>query len=371
MKFTCIIAEFNPLTLGHIKIIEEAKKQTQNPIICIMSGNFVQRGEPAITDKYTRAKISIENGVDVVIELPTIYTLSSAKDFAFGAIKTLNSLNCVEYLMFGSESGSIDELNKLRADINTSKTSLKIKENLKNGLSYSLAVSNALNKPLKSNDILAIEYLNALDETNSKIKPLTILREDNFNDFSINKDCSASAIRNELKNNNLNFIKSTFPHLNKIENKNITNYALFEKLVEYKIKTTPLSILTNINGTNEGIENFIQKSYFDNQTKIQTKRYPATKINRILCNALLEIEKSLLSEAKINDSTYFKVLAINNSKKHLLSFFPNSKLVASKKDLEKLNDLQTKIIEKDILASKIFSCINDGFNGIEDFTMKI
>lgn len=370
MKFTCIIAEFNPLTFGHIKIINEAKK-LGNPIICIMSGNFVQRGEPAIVDKFTRAKMSIENGVDIVIELPTIYALSSARDFAFGAIKTLNEIGCVENLIFGSECGNLTTLNNLREKINSEECSKIIKDNLKNGLSYSTAVASALDSPIKSNDILAIEYLNALDVTHSKITPITILREDNFNNTTPCADCSASAVREFIKKGNLKDTQNIFPQLKNLTEKDITNFETFEKLVEYKIKTSSEEELKNINGVNEGIENFIQQSFFEGKKNLNTKRYPKTKINRILCNAILNIDSNFVKTAKENDSTYFSILAINSSAKNLLAFFPKLKLITSKKDTEKLNELQLEIFNKDILASKIFSCINENYLGNEDFTKKL
>ena len=143
MKFTAIICEHNPLSLGHIKILSEAKK-LGNPIICIMSGNFVQRGEPAILDKYTRASHTIMAGADVVIELPTIFALSSAPDFAFGAVNILNSLNNVEYLLFGSECGNINELTKVAENLllENNQTKEKIKENLKSGKSFASSVIN-------------------------------------------------------------------------------------------------------------------------------------------------------------------------------------------------------------------------------------
>ena len=166
MKFNAIICEFNPFTKGHELIIKHAKTISKAPLICLMSGNFVQRGEPAIIDKYTRATHAIKAGADIVIELPTIYTLSSAPDFAYGAIKTLNSIGCVDKLIFGSECGNIELLKQeAEKDINIG----QIRENLDSGKSFAYsAVGNSeiLSSP---NNILAVEYIRAINKTNSKI----------------------------------------------------------------------------------------------------------------------------------------------------------------------------------------------------------
>ena len=111
MKISAIIAEYNPMHNGHIYHIDETKKSSNSDgTICVMSGNFVQRGEPSIIDKWERAKIALLNGIDLVLELPSIYAVSSAEFFAFGAVSLLNSLNIVNNLSFGSENGNIQDL---------------------------------------------------------------------------------------------------------------------------------------------------------------------------------------------------------------------------------------------------------------------
>lgn len=371
MNFTCIISEFNPITKGHEKIINFAKAKTANPIICIMSGNFVQRGEPAILDKYTRAKLAIDAGADIVIELPTIYALSSATDFAFGAIKTISALTNVEYLVFGSECGELQELQSIKETINNHSNSKLIKEELKKGTSYANTLIKVLNLNLKSNDILAVEYLNALKSLNSKITPLTLKREDNFN-LSVSSSglASASAIRTLLKEKKFDDAYNLSPLLKKQNIKNITNYQDFNKIVDFKLKTEHQKLKT-INGVSEGIENYIIENFNVNKTNIKTKRYPETKINRILCNFVLDIPQALVRSAKQKNSIYLKVLAINNNKKDLLKHLPKNLVIVSKKDESKLNKIQRRVYEKDILASKVFSCINDDYTGKEDYTNKL
>ena len=130
MNFVGIIAEHNPFTSGHRYLIKKAKELTGLPVLIIMSGNFVQRGELAIFDKYTRAKHAIQGGADVVIELPTVFATSPAPDFALGAVKTLSALP-VSHLIFGSECGDIAKLSEIANNNSLFQNSSSIKQNLK------------------------------------------------------------------------------------------------------------------------------------------------------------------------------------------------------------------------------------------------
>lgn len=187
MKICGIITEYNPFHLGHKFQIEETKKQLDiDFIIVVMSGNFVQRGEPAIFDKYIRTKLALSGGADIVIELPTPYATSSAENFSYGAVELLNQLGVVDYLCFGSELGELGPIQKLADFLNDEPANFKnaIKSELKSGLSYAKARHLALQATygesshvLKgSNNILGIEYLKAIKSLQSPIKPYTIQR---------------------------------------------------------------------------------------------------------------------------------------------------------------------------------------------------
>ena len=142
MNLCGIIAEYNPMHLGHVYHIEETKKKTNcDGIVCILSGNFVQRGLPSILDKWTRAKIAIESGVDLVIELPAVFAVSSAEHFAFGGVSLLNSLNIIDYISFGSEEGNLLLIDKISDLLINEPLEYKnlLKENLNSGLSYPVA----------------------------------------------------------------------------------------------------------------------------------------------------------------------------------------------------------------------------------------
>ena len=179
MQFCGIICEFNPFHNGHKYLIEEAKKQTKNNIICLMSGDLVQRGEPAIQEKYLRAKIAIENGADMVLELPTVFACSNAENFAYGAVRILNSLG-VKRLAFGVENVNLDILQKI-AEIkykNSLSFQNSFKNEVENGINFNTALKRAIAKEFgdeqvleilsKPNNILAIEYLTAILKQNQK-----------------------------------------------------------------------------------------------------------------------------------------------------------------------------------------------------------
>ena len=209
MKITGIIAEYNPFHNGHKYQIEEAKKFS-DAVVVIMSGSFVQRGSIAITDKWTRAKVAAENGADLVLELPVIYSLNTAQRFAKGAVEILDRTNVIDYLCFGSESGNVDELTKV-ADMLINEpedVSEKIKKFIAEGISYPAARQKAfrglIDEEILSspNNILALEYIKALIEIESSIEPVTVKRygTDYHDEFAKNGIASASAIRSMIKN---------------------------------------------------------------------------------------------------------------------------------------------------------------------------
>lgn len=215
MNITGIITEYNPFHSGHLYHLNSAKEITNcDGVICIMSGNFIQRGAPAIIDKWARAEMAIENGVDLVIELPSFYALSSAEIFAKGSVTILDSLGVVNSIFFGSESGNIEELINISKILAYEPLEFKnlLKSNLKKGITYAKARENSLkeftnnidiSKILNnSNNILGIEYIKTLIRLNSNINPLTLTRVGGtYNDKTLNNDfSSATSIRESIKN---------------------------------------------------------------------------------------------------------------------------------------------------------------------------
>ena len=213
---TGIITEYNPFHKGHEYHLQNAKSDTNaNGIVCVMSGNFMQRGIPAIIDKWKRTEMAIKNGVDLVLELPTVYSLSSAEYFAFGSVSLLNSLGIVDNLYFGSEEGSISILESISKTLVNEPLVYKnfLKSNLNLGLPFHLSRANALNEYLNSNDvlnvlcnsnnILGIEYIKALLKLQSQITPRTLKRKGaSYNDSDLSSSYpSATSIRKHLKEN--------------------------------------------------------------------------------------------------------------------------------------------------------------------------
>lgn len=211
-----IVSEYNPFHNGHILHFKKSLELTKADFtIAIMTGNFAQRGEPALTDKWSKTEMALRQGIDLVIELPTIYSISSAENFATGSIKILNSLGIIDYLSFGSEIGQIKPLNDVASILakEPKEFSNILKSQLKSGLSYPKAREIAMqvyfgNSPIymealqNPNNILGVEYLKALKKTNSSITPVTVKREySEYNSSKIkNGITSASGIRDMLQN---------------------------------------------------------------------------------------------------------------------------------------------------------------------------
>ena len=223
-----IIAEYNPFHNGHLYHLNKAKKATNSEYtVAVISGNFTQRGDSSVVDKWTKAEMALENGIDLVIELPTVYATSSSENFAMGAIKILNSLGIVDYISFGSESCEIDVLNNISTvlyDEPKEFTSL-LSHELSKGISFPKArenallmylnniqkYSNILNKP---NNILAIEYLKALKRTKSHIIPHSVKREKVYYNSQciIDEYASSTGIREFLKRENFEEIRRVMPN---------------------------------------------------------------------------------------------------------------------------------------------------------------
>ena len=267
-KVLGIIAEYNPFHNGHLYHLEQSKKLTgADYTIAIISGNFTQRGSTSLIDKWSKTKMALLNGVDLVIELPVLYAISSAENFACGAIKILNSLNIVNYLSFGSETSNIDILNKF-ADVlyNEPKEYQNLlSHELKKGLSFPKARENALlmyindirnsvNILSSPNNILGIEYLKALKKYNSPIQPITISRlESDYNSTSFsNNIASATAIRNLVNNKSFDIINNLLPAssfeilMEEIRNGHmIIGLSIFEKEIIYILRKMSIEEIRN------------------------------------------------------------------------------------------------------------------------------
>lgn len=380
MSILGIVVEYNPLHNGHIYHINSAKNISKcDEVVAVMSGNFVQRGEPAIINKWERTKMALMSGVDLVIELPVIYSTSTAENFAYGAIKLLDSLKIIDYICFGTEKGDLDEIYKI-AEILKNEPSLYkkyLKEFLNTGLTYALAREQAIKKFTNndmsnilqtSNNILAIEYVKSLLKLNSNIKPLTIKRVGNmYNSLEITGNfISASSARKQIYENNINNIKKYIPDYSyEILTEAIKNgicpisFEDFSNIIFYKLRKK--TNLKNIFDVSEGLENKIYNSA--NLTNnfsylvelIKSKRYTKSRIRRILTHTLLEIKNEMYQ--KFDGPNYIRVLGFNNKGLKILnalkkkSSLPIITKVSNYKKI--LNNYE--MFEKDLFATDIYT----------------
>lgn len=367
-NISAIISEYNPFHLGHQYHIKKTRELTSSKyVISLMSGSFVQRGEPAVFDKYTRAKMALLNGADLVIELPTIYATQSASNFAQGAVNLLNSLNCVDYLSFGSECGDIDELTKnanMIANL-TDEDNLAIKEYLKDGLSYPIALSkivsdsNNINVLNNSNNILAIEYIKSLKITKSLIKPVTIKREGaSYNETSLSSGsyASATAIREAILNKEdfSSFIPDNIVSLFT----NPVSLDDFNDTLFYKLNSMKETGFTMYEDVNEEISNRIIKNlnnFKDISSFIETiksKNYTYTRISRCLLHILLDIKNN---DSKILPS-YARILGFKKDAKELLGILKENSSIPL---ISKLADASIDpSLTKDIDSTNLYSYIS-------------
>lgn len=320
MKTSAIICEFNPLHTGHKRLIDYAKS-VSGKVICIMSGNFTERGMPACYNKYKRAAHAIKSGADMVVELPTVYATAAAPDFALGGVKIAELLH-VDYLVFGSECGDVKQLKATAELLNDDTVNSKIKNAMSQGVTYPKAVSsacasNVLDKP---NNILAIEYINALNKTSSQIIPLTIAREDNFNGAP-QLFASSTSLRNEPQLRK----DFTFDYVTQEIDDSIE-----KKYCEYAVRflaTADKDYLENIADVTEGLHNRIFNAdktcgFERMMEEIKTKRYTRAKLQRIVLNCVLGITKEIQSKAK-SETPKIKVLAVKSGEERLLCGLEN------------------------------------------------
>ena len=411
-KVLGIIAEYNPFHNGHLYHLKSSKKLTQTDYtVAIISGNFTQRGSTSIIDKWSKTKMALENGIDLVIELPVLYSISSAENFADGAIKILNSLGIIDYLSFGSETSDIDILKNISEILYNEPIDYKklLTKELDKGLSFPKARENALLGYIKSssnnikfdiekytniisspNNILGIEYLKALKKYQSNIKPICIERTGtNYNSTDIstknsianNSICndltaigSATAIRGLIKSKDYETIKDLVPSssyslllacLN--DGYIVPDLNIFEKEIFYILRKMSVEEIANLPDVSEGLEFSIKKAanscnnIDDFLNIVKSKRYTVTRLQRILLYALLNISKKDIELSKKIEKPYVRILGFNENGKRLVSQIalnhPEITLITSVKkfiDSNSNKDLQI-MFDKDIFATDVYS----------------
>ncbi len=333
MHATGIVAEYNPLHNGHLLHINKTKKITGSPVIAVMSGSIMQRGEPAFIDKWNRARLAVQNGVDLVLELPASFSLRSAEFFARGAVEILQATGCVKNLSCGAENPqqNFAELAKIVKSENFQE---KLRNLLAQGNPYAAAYEQALlektcDAKLKTpNDILALEYSKALLATN--IKPIFIQRQEaDYNAKEIcGKIASATAIRTAYNEGNLQNISPAVPFnvWQAIQNGAGYDEKLLWQLVSYRLRMlTPFQIAEQCQ-CSEGLENLLKQaanchSLLEAVQKCSNKRYPATRIRRLFLQLVLHKPKYYFEQ---EHPAYLRVLAFNDTGRQILKIMKDT-----------------------------------------------
>lgn len=405
MKAVGLVTEYNPFHNGHLYHLNKAMELTGADIsVAVMSGDFVQRGEPAVLDKYTRASMALNSGVNLVVELPVNYAVSSAESFAAGALKVLDYIKA-DSIAFGSESGDIERLSKL-ANILCDNEDVLYKEISKytaNGISYAAARQKVVEKLMdkdtaamltSSNNILAVEYLKAIIKNNYAIKPYTVQRQgDAYNDTDIRSDyASATALRGNLKTDN---ISKYIPVKAGLILSSNTNYIYPDDITE-ALFTRLLDILFVSNyDKNVFIENVMQypdvskeiagrlyKSAMDMITRtvpqwagskydgafsfgslcehIKTKEVPLSRIKRALVRITLGLDKKHME--KYANEPYIRVLGFDKKGQEYLSYIRKTVEVPL---ITKTADYKEMLLD-DIHAANIYNTIVAGKYGVKE-----
>lgn len=383
-----LIVEYNPFHNGHLHHIQEIDRLFEDNIkIAVMSGDYVQRGEPSLINKFEKTKIALSQGVDIVIELPAFYSTQSAEIFAKGSINLLNKLSC-SHIVFGSESNDLDKLKRIAAISLTKEFEHSLKKFLAEGFSYPTAFSKALfDEKLGSNDILALEYLKAIKAINPKIEAYCIKREKTgYYDDEKDNFASATHIRkilldyNKKKEDKLNKIKNLVPEFSyKILEENFGVFSClsdFYDLIKYNIIKNR-SELKNIQDLEVGLENRLYKCSLENLkfedffNKVLTKRITISRLQRILLHSLFNLTETITERVK-NKVSFVKILGFSTKGQEYLNYLKKSdnyserKILTSNRNLKEiLNEEEIELFNFNELCSQIYriksSYINIGY----------
>lgn len=366
MKILGLIVEYNPFHHGHLYHLKKAKELVQPDVtIIVMSGHFVQRGEPAISDKWTRSTVAIKNGIDLVVELPFVYGVQSADYFAHGAIELLAKLNVTD-IVFGSENGDISIFTNIAKTIKNNQTTYDnlVKVQMNQGLRYPDACNQALsilmNKTVTTpNDLLGLAYVKEVVNHDYPIKLHCIKRTNDFHSLTIETISSASAIRHALKNNiditnqfcnyedyqEFYFLDDLFPYL------------------RYKLLTTNKDDLKQLHLVDEGIENLLKEKILivDNMeelvTSLTSKRYTRSRIQRMLIHILMNNHKNEIIKAM--DIDYIRILKMNERGQAYLNKIKKS---CEYKLITNFSSHHHPALEIEFKATKLLSCLSNNPN---------
>ena len=322
---TGIICEYNPLHMGHKKQLDLIRRaDPAGSIVCLMSGNFVQRGMPAIVDKMVRAKAAVENGADLVLELPVTGALSSAEGFGAMGVRILSPI--CDSLCFGAETNDKNLLTELAQALLSEEFSTKLKEELETGRSFPAARQGALEKMgfdaqviTSPNNILAVEYCKAILAQGSKMMPMPILREGNYHDTEADQDNpSATAVRKLMEEGGA--WQDFVPPSDDLEKATIHTMQAGEKAILAKLRSMTDEEFKALPYGSEGLWRKLMHAVRENATlddiitATKSKRYTRTRIDRMIMCAFLGITQQMLDD----QVPYVRVLAFNDRGRQIL-----------------------------------------------------
>ena len=364
MKILALITEYNPFHNGHIYHIKKAQEKIEPDLtVVIMSGNFTQRGEIAITDKFTRTREVLKH-VDLVIELPFLNAVSYADDFALGAVHTAHLVGA-SHLVFGSEDGQIDNLKQAAKEAQELNVNDDFKTLLKEGMSYPralahLADSNLLGSP---NNTLGIAYINAVEKLGANISVDTIQRiGNNYNDKTLSSlnFSSATSLRNSLLNGNYEEAKAFMPAslIEEMVSKHLaSNEDLFISL-KIKILTMSISELRSIYMMTEGLEYRLKEkikeatSFDEFLSKVKTKRYTWTRLSRLMISILMNVKKSDMTD--LTDHNSLRILGMNKIGQAHLKTLNDVHIITN------VNKKNRHLVSREVTSTAVYNTVTHG-----------
>nr|WP_319488326.1 nucleotidyltransferase family protein [uncultured Caproiciproducens sp.] len=370
-----IVSEYNPFHNGHAALISQTRLAGATHVAAVMSGNYVQRGEPAILSKWARAKQALENGVDLVVELPLPWALAGAEKFAYGGVALLDAMGA-DMLSFGSECGCIEDLHKAEQALGSTKLRESIQSELKNGATLAKARQKAvaglfgeetaglLRDP---NNILGIEYMKALSRLNSKIIPFTMKRVGAAHDTHTfdGQTASASQIRRMIRSgedfSSLMPAAAAKTAKNEIEAGNApADIASVERAILAKLRTMNRAQFADLPDISEGLENRVYaaarkaSSLDEVYSLIKSKRYTHARIRRIVLSAFLGLNSSMSSGIP----PYLHILGFNKRGTeilHLMKSIAKLPVITNSSDMFSLDNPGKNMIELENRATDLFS----------------
>ncbi|WP_078381004.1 nucleotidyltransferase [Sutcliffiella halmapala] len=382
MRSLGVIVEYNPFHNGHMFHLEQSKQTTEaDVVIAVMSGQFLQRGEPALVSKWTRTKMALVNGIDIVVELPYAFATQKAEIFASGSISILSGLNC-DTVCFGSEQGNIQDFENTVALMKAKKNDYDhlVQKYSQQGYSFPKASSLAFKELTQTeqvldltqpNNILGYHYVKAIHEQESSLQAFTVERtnagyhDPKFNDTSI---ASATSIRKALFENNGNIEKvqhyvpeGTYQLLSHYQ-KSASGFHCWEdyfKLLKYRVLCSTPSDLAEIYEVEEGLEYRLQQSMKESKTfqefmtLLKTKRYTWTRLQRMCTHLLTNTKKEIMVSTSANKkSEYIRLLGMSQKGQAYLKQI--------KKDvglplLSKVSSMDNKMLDMDIRATNTYA----------------